>query len=374
MKNKKIIPIYILLILFLFINIIMSNSSISNTYIYVIKPIIVLILTFITYYFTKGISNRNRKKYSKIQNILIFMFIYVFIYYLSGLIFGFVKNTYSLSFTGIIKNILSLLSVTILIEYIRYRIINYDRSKLSTIIITIICILLETSIIGITNTFDMFYYVLSIFIPIIIINITCSYLALKTSFYGVLIYKGIFSLITLFSPILVDLNPSLISLYYFFISTIIFYVINNEEYLENRKVSKRDIKNNYGLYLLFVIATIIVLFTLKIFKYYPVSVLSNSMDPYFSKGDMLIIEKYNGDNKLKIDDVIYYEHDNTYITHRIVDIDYTSDKYIYITKGDNNSDIDNWNVKDKEIKGIVRGHIKYLGWPSVYVYETLGGK
>ena len=76
-------------------------------------------------------------------------------------------------------------------------------------------------------------------------------------------------------------------------------------------------------------------------------------------------------DNIKEKDIIYYRYGNKYITHRVVDIDVEDGSYIFYTKGDNNNDVDPWRVKESDIVGLVKCRIKYLGWPSVWVYELL---
>ena len=43
---------------------------------------------------------------------------------------------------------------------------------------------------------------------------------------------------------------------------------------------------------------------------------------------------------------------------------------VYITKGDANESIDNWIVTQNDIIGVVKGKIKYIAWPSVWLTEN----
>ena len=89
----------------------------------------------------------------------------------------------------------------------------------------------------------------------------------------------------------------------------------------------------------------------------------------FDRGDIVIVEKINSCDNLKRGDIIYYKNNNEYIVHRIVSIDYLNNKYIIKTQGDNNLEIDDWDVKEENIEGIIRGNVKYLGWPSIIISE-----
>ena len=115
------------------------------------------------------------------------------------------------------------------------------------------------------------------------------------------------------------------------------------------------------------------MFIVGCFKYQPIAVLSNSMKDYYSRGDIVIVEKISTDDieNIKEKDILYYRYGDKYITHRVYDIKEKEGKLIFFTKGDNNNDVDPWVVNEEDIHGVVRMKIKYLGWPTVWVYELL---
>ncbi len=78
--------------------------------------------------------------------------------------------------------------------------------------------------------------------------------------------------------------------------------------------------------------------------YKPVAVVSNSMSPYFNRGDVCVIKKfsdYSQIRNLKEGDIIEYQLNNIFILHRIVDIKETTKGYRYQIKGDNNKEASN---------------------------------
>ena len=367
---KRIISIYIILLFYMIINIIFLRSNISNNYIYVIKPILLLFLTIIITVLTIGIKNRNRDKYSKIQDLIIIMFIYVFIYYTLGLVFGFSYNVYSTNIIGIINNFISLYSIIFLEEYSRYRLLNYDRSRLNVIFVTLYFIIINIDInsFGLLSNFDLFSFIIKSIIPIIIMNITLSYLSCNLNYLSCYIYRGILEAIIIFSPIIANLNELILCLLYLLLSYYIYLSLYNRILLEDRKNSRRK-SNNKLMILLFAFVFVIMLFVLGLFKYKPVTILSSSMKKSFDRGDIVIIEKINSCENLKKGDIIYYKKDNDYIVHRIASINYLNSNYVIKTQGDNNLEIDDWDVKEENIEGIIRGNVKYLGWPSIIISE-----
>jgi signal peptidase len=71
----------------------------------------------------------------------------------------------------------------------------------------------------------------------------------------------------------------------------------------------------------------------KIFGFGQVIVISGSMEPAISAGDLLIIKEQS---QYQVDDVVTYEWGNSLCTHRIVSLD--GDQMI--TKGDANNTVD----------------------------------
>ena len=97
----------------------------------------------------------------------------------------------------------------------------------------------------------------------------------------------------------------------------------------------------------------------------------------FTEGKMYL-EHYTKDKTIssfkglvKVGDVIVFKRDGILIIHRIVKISNDGDKIIISTKGDNNKDIDGFEVTDKNFVGKVLFKIKFIGWPAVLISEIL---
>lgn len=373
---KRAFPLYILLFVYLLINTLMRFTSLRNIYVTIFNPLLLLSLAIITYFLTDGFRNRNRNKYLKRQNVIIIIVGYCIIYYLSGLIFGFLKNGYSLSLKGIISNFISLFTVVLFKEYIRYRLLCVSKKSLNIYLTTLIFILLDIDfyyILDINNSINLLDYIFSTIVPIIILNITLTYLAIKVNLTANLLYRAVITGIMLFSPIIPNHAWIVTNFSYLVILILLIASIDYLSLLDDRKSRKRELKKEKGTWIFLVIAFIFIFFVIGVFKYQPIAIMSNSMYDYFARGDAVIIEKIRGDEvkKVKIGDVIHYRHNGTYITHRVIDIQNNGDSYIYHTKGDNNETSDNWDIYETDINGIIRYRIKYLGWPSVWLYELL---
>ena len=110
---------------------------------------------------------------------------------------------------------------------------------------------------------------------------------------------------------------------------------------------------------------------LGLFKYEPITILSNSMAPVFNRGDVVIFKKIDENelNNIPKGSIIVYSTENKNIAHRIVNIIKNGNTVLYQTRGDNNNSPDTNLVKSDQIHGVYTFNIKYLGFPSIWLYD-----
>lgn len=99
--------------------------------------------------------------------------------------------------------------------------------------------------------------------------------------------------------------------------------------------------------------------------YSMVTVLSGSMEPAFSPGDLLIIKKQNS---YTAGDIVTYQEQGSFITHRIVETNGTS----ILTKGDSNNAPDGTLLTTEDIYGSVLVMIPGLGQLVLFLKSSLG--
>lgn len=99
----------------------------------------------------------------------------------------------------------------------------------------------------------------------------------------------------------------------------------------------------------------------------PVVVLSGSMEPTYKIGSIIYYEKVLFKN-IKVGDVITYEYDNKYISHRVSSID----NNLIETKGDANNTADVNKVKYNNIKGKVSNFsLPYIGYYIKFINDNV---
>ncbi len=89
-------------------------------------------------------------------------------------------------------------------------------------------------------------------------------------------------------------------------------------------------------------------------KYYIFQVVSRSMENTLKKGDYILVKK---SNDYKINDIVTYKENNSFITHRIKKISQDN----IITKGDNNN-IEDAPIKQSDIVGVYILKLNIIGF------------
>lgn len=370
-KNKKV---YIFSVIILIWSIFTKYLENIFKYNYIINYLFwIIILIFCIILFKKEYK---RSKYKSIifKDIIVFILIYLIIYYLSGLLLGFKKSPLSFSIYNIINNLIKYVLIKTIIEVTKYYLIKENNSKLFLIIITIIFIIVKTDInylnTIINNNKELFKYISSNIIPLIMYEIIGTYLIKNSDLKTNLILQMTPLLLAYTIPLSPNLDWYLYGVFHIIYLLIIYIFIKYE--IEKREETIKKAKNNITSLLPTIsIFIILILFVLGIFNYVPIGVMSNSMKPIFERGDTLIYKKITKDDEIKINDIICYQLDDIKIMHRVVKITEVNNKKYYTTKGDNLNDNDPLKVSKEQIIGKIKITIPRLGYPSVWLYELL---
>ncbi len=309
--------------------------------------------------------------------------IHIIIYFYLGLVFGFSKSPYSHKVVDIIKNCIIEILPIIGIEIARYILTKKNKNKKrSLILITIILSLLQVNyyilLKAFSNIEELFEYIFGTFIPLIASNFLYTYITLKESYVSILIMKVPAKILELLVPILTKTNWFIIGSTELIYSIIVYLLFKFKD-VENKERTKPKTTNKaskFSYTLIIIMCSILVLLVAGVFKYEPIVILSNSMKPIFERADIIIYEKADIEklSNLSINTIIIYKLDDKYIAHRIVAKVKEEGNIKYKTKGDRNNLEDNELVEVTQIKGIYKFHIKYIGMPSILLYELFNNK
>ena len=379
MKRSQKIIIGLLSFMFL---VLLINSFITKIFSrYSICAFIFIVL--IISYLLLGME-KEKSRYNKdiILSLLIYIAIYYITTYLFGLFIGFNKNVYSSNIILILKNIVPIIILIPLSELLRYIINskikdNYILLGLSIFVFTLI----DTTITIQASSFKNFYDTLKVIglfiLPSLSKNYLLTYLTIKVSYKPNLVYRYLMELPRYILPIVTSFGVYIESVIYISFPIIVFIIIYNDFKKREKKniiLSSKFKKNTKFIYYIVTIILItIVSLTSGYFKYQAIVIATGSMTPNINKGDMVVIEKVapKDAKKLKEEEVLAFKREDKIVVHRIYKI-YTSGNEIFFkTKGDHNNAPDGYLTEAKEILGTVKFNIRYIGYPTVALYEKI---
>ena len=324
-------------------------------------------------------KDNNICKINAIQITIITILLYILLTYLSGMYFGFLKNSYSLNLLNILGNIYSIGIIIVLEELIRYMFAaKCNKDKKPLMLLTIVFILLDIALTYnslITSTqLQIFTYICTTVLPIIARNVVCTYLCDKVSYIPGMILRLFFGLSIYILPIFPDYGFYIDGVLGIFIPYIIYLKISKlVEDSEKRK--PRSYKTSFWFINVPIIAVLVFLVILVsgIFKYQIIAIGSGSMSPLIEKGDAVIITKLKKTDyeSIKPGQILVFVHEGRYITHRVLSSTEIEGKYYFQTKGDANSDEDKYTVQEDDIIGITDNRIKWIGLPTVWFQELV---
>ena len=376
MKNLKNKNLIIIIIVYIFITMYLINKD-YILYKNIINPIFYGSMLLYIIWDSKNnyIRFTTNKRYLKYM--IIISCVHVLIYFYLGFFLGFSKSPYSHKLIDILKNIAIQIIPVIGIEVIRNIIIITNKNnKYVLVIVTILFILVEinynTLINNYSNKMELFKYTCEKIFPLIACNILYTYLSLKGSYSLPLTYRLFKEGVNIFLPIIPNVDWFIKGSVPIISSVIVYvlyqYKITKEEIDLRKKKETFFAKITY--FIAIILAITLICFMLGIFKYQPITILSSSMNPKFGVGDVVIFKKLSNSELENISNgsIIVYSVNEQNIVHRVVNAVNIDNKVFYQTKGDNNNSPDLNLVEVKQIKGAYVFHIKYIGFPSVWLY------
>lgn len=380
MKRSQIIVIGLLTFMLFAL---LFNSFITKIFSRYSICVFIFLLDVIAYFLLGFEKNKSRYNKDIILSLIIYITIYYISIYLFGLFIGFSKNVYNFDFISIVNNIVPVIILIFVSEILRY-IIN---SKIKDSYLLLGLSLIVFSMIDITFTlnatnFGDFYTVLKVIglfvLPSLGKNFLFTYLSVKVGFKPNMVYRYLMDIPKYILPIIPNFGAYVESIIYIAFPILVFIIIYNNLKKVDRKVnkiikSKKSKRTIITYYIIIPLLIITVALTSGYFKYQAIVVATGSMSPNINKGDVVVVKKLS-DNEirnLKIGDILVFNRENKIVVHRIYKIYSSGDEIFFKTKGDNNNAPDSYLIEIHEILGIVKLKVRYIGYPTVALYERI---
>lgn len=323
----------------------------------------------------------SKLKYTEFYLLLMLVcaVLYLISYFVIGTIDGFGLNIYDTSFMGIVKNLLVLGTAVILKEWARNFLINTVQRRFAVVFGILIVLVFSLTEVNL-DTFgklrsleEIFSYVSKNILPVVFYNVFMTFAAYVLGFYGTALYAAltkfpiwIVRILPNFRWITLLLVGALLPLMF----TIVLRSISRKKATRGKRQEMQQ-ASPYSWIATSVVSVLTVWFALGIFPIFPTAIVSNSMKPDISRGDIVLIRKVDP-NTLNEQDVILYAMDQIQVFHRIIDIKYVQGVRNYTVKGDNNQYQDPKLVLGEQILGKHIATIPYIGWPGVLLQQSGG--
>ena len=333
-----------------------------------------LIAAFAAYTFVKKRSILSYNKRSVLLLMTVTALLYLVLYYLSGLYFGFGATYVKFS---ILQPIAYVIPITIIIfssEYVR-ALLHWQGNKFVSLAAFVICVisdvLIAGGIRGISTSYKFMDFVGITLFPAITGNVLYHYVSKR---YGMLPNVAYRLIITLYSYVL-PIAPDAPQIFPSFVLLVMPLAICAfiDALFEKKKRMATQRKSKFGFVAPAIAFVAMVTFIMLVscrFQFGILVIASPSMEDEINVGDAVVFESYEHCEKIEENDVIVFSKDgNKNFVHRVIEINTVNGQRQYITKGDANEDADAGFVTDSQVVGIVRFKVLYIGYPSIWLRE-----
>ena len=310
-------------------------------------------------------------KHQVLWIVSIITVVYLMLYYVSGLKFGFARNLYGLNLKFIVSRAVPVAFIIYFSEIYRH-VMRAQEDRMADVLAYVICVLAEmiacaTASVAISSFDHFMELVAATMLPAIIANLLYQYL---TPRYGIL-PNVIFRAGTTLYIYLIPIIPAMADSLRCFISMIVplgIYLFIDAMYEKKRRYALA--KKSKLVIPITVLAVTIMLSTVMLisnqFRYGLLVVVTDSMTGEINRGDAVIYEEYD-DQIIEEGQVIVFKRNSSMIVHRVEEIQIVNGRKRYYTKGDANDGRDADFRYDSDIVGIVNHKIPYIGFPTIFM-------
>lgn len=378
-KSFIIINIILCLTLFLLLSNLLFLKNTSFMFLNIVS-----IGTFLVLFLILGYEKKKlRFTYETMFYVFSYPIVYLIITYVIGIFIGFNANVYKLNISTLIHSIIPYIILLISGEILRYEITRKgDGSNLSYVLVTLILILVDSTLFlksfNLTTGDGQIQYICYIVLASISKNCFLLYISKIGGPYPTIIYRVIMDLKMFILPLFPDFGIYIESVLNVAFPVLLGLIIfKSLEQYKNKEIDARELKHNIisgtvSLSVMAVAMGILVILVSCKSTYGMMSIGSGSMTGTINKGDAVVYQVISDKHMPKKKDIIVFRKQGKIVVHRVIKVVNVDDmEVIYYTKGDANNKPDGYPLTKKEIIGIVRHRIRYIGMPSVALYELL---
>lgn len=351
----------------------------SHNALYIVQPVLAVLAAGLARLLLRGQRDRVRHKGDKALVIASVLSVWFVVYFLSGLMLTFVHNAVASSWQIIAINVLAFGVAAASVEYVRYGLMLLAGRRNTMwfgVIVSFVFAAQQISLLQINDVgsaVDVIKFLITFVAPAIVSSLLLTYLSVSSGLSPQMVYGiGIVAL-TVLPPIIPKYDWYMTSMSSVLLAVAVYIMMDRSRAeTDEVRVRRRRRRPKFAFDVAFgLVMVALVLFMTGVFTYKPVVIMSNSMEPVFSRGSIVVVQRLNDPMDISIGDIIQYQSENIVITHRVVAIDTAEDDTgdrIFTTKGDNNPSRDP-PVNQSAVIGVVRSTVPHVGYPTVLLRE-----
>lgn len=296
--------------------------------------------------------------------------LYVMLYYLSGIRFGFYRSAFRLCPEDFFQFVLPIGIIIVSSEYIR-SITRAQLSRWADILAYLSCVCAEVLIcsrVSNVRTLNQFMDMVGLtLLPALVSNLLYHYLSKRYGPLPNIAYRLLTSLFLYIIPYRSAISDSLIAFAGLIIPLLIYLFIDT--LFEKKRVYALVKKSKLGAVLSIAAVAVMlgaVMLISNQFRFGALVIATESMTGELNKGDAAIFQRYE-DPRIENGQVIVFEKNNSMVVHRVIDIETINGSTRYYTQGDANETPDTGFITKNEIVGIVEWKVPYVGYPTLWL-------
>lgn len=344
----------------------------------IVQPAMSVLAALGVYAIVRGQHDRVRHQMEKSLLIGSVISVWFVVYFASGLIVTYVHNAVAAQWQTIVINLLSFGTTAAALEYVRHGLMQLAGRRQLQWFGAVVAFLFSIQQINtlqlndLHTGVDVVKLLVATVLPALVSSLLATYLAVAVGLWPQLTYRlGIVAIMYL-PPIIPKYDWYLAGISWLLLAIAIYAVIDRTRQ-EAVPAHHRPRRIKFASDVMFICTMVaLVLFMTGAFSYTPQVIMSNSMHPVFSRGSIVIVQKASAMD-VRVGDIVQYEAPGHMTTHRVKAVDFAADgsgKRIFTTQGDNSPSPDA-PVRSSQIVGIIRAQIPYIGYPTVWLRETV---
>ncbi len=353
----------------------------TNVFMYGVQPVAALAIAAVAYAFARyarPIAGAASGRTFLVASVVV---VWLVVYFLSGLVTTYVHNSLFTNAKGLAVNLWQFGMTAAAIEYCRYNLIKLVSRRNMLwfgFVLSIVLAVQQMNFGQLQHTRDLADLIqlgIADFIPSVLASFTLTYLAITSGLAAQLVYRLGLVAIAVLLPIIPKFDWYLQGISLMLLAVIIYVVVDRQTQADvSHPYRQRNPRRAFDvLWATGMLA--LVCFMTGMLNYRPYAIPTNSMLPSYGSGAMVVVQKVHNPMEVKVGDILQYKTTNKLITHRAIAIEPAADgsgERVFTVKGDNNPSPD-VPVKQSQIVGIVRAHMSYVGYPTVWLMNMSRG-